>query len=248
MKYKNYIFDLYGTLIDIHTDEKNPKLWEYTSDYFETNFGTVIDSKKLNQEYFKLCKSEEKRLAKENGSKHPEIKIEWVWEKLIGKPVSDVEMRRFCNDFRETSRVKLKRYDGVAETLAAIKEAGGKIYLLSNAQRLYTEKEMEDTDITKYFDDIFISSDKGIKKPDGNFLQELLDKHSLIKDECVMIGNEVLADVGVATAVGIDAILLNTYNHPSWDLKRDFARCGADMDKVKVILEPTFITPSNIIA
>ena len=26
--YQNYIFDLYGTLADIHTDEEQPLLWE----------------------------------------------------------------------------------------------------------------------------------------------------------------------------------------------------------------------------
>ena len=26
--YKNYIFDLYGTLVDIHTDEEQELLWE----------------------------------------------------------------------------------------------------------------------------------------------------------------------------------------------------------------------------
>ncbi len=27
MKYQNCIFDLYGTLVDIHTDETSPQLW-----------------------------------------------------------------------------------------------------------------------------------------------------------------------------------------------------------------------------
>ena len=26
--FKNYVFDLYGTLVDISTDEENPELWE----------------------------------------------------------------------------------------------------------------------------------------------------------------------------------------------------------------------------
>lgn len=26
--YKNYIFDLYGTLVDIHTDEEQKEVWE----------------------------------------------------------------------------------------------------------------------------------------------------------------------------------------------------------------------------
>ena len=28
LKYENYIFDLYGTLIDIHTEEGERKLWK----------------------------------------------------------------------------------------------------------------------------------------------------------------------------------------------------------------------------
>ncbi len=28
--YKNYIFDFYGTLVDILTDEKDPVLWDKT--------------------------------------------------------------------------------------------------------------------------------------------------------------------------------------------------------------------------
>lgn len=235
MKYKNYIFDLYGTLIDIHTDTKQIELWEFMSDYLEKKFDKKIEPKKLKQEYAKLYKAEEKGLAKAMNTKYPEIKVEWVWEKLIGKEILDVEMSELCNTFRTKSRDKLERYEGVAELLSAIKEAGGNVYLLSNAQRLFTERELELTDLPKYFDDIFISSDVGIKKPDGRFLQMLIDKHNLKKEECVFIGNEVLADVGVATAVGIDIVFLNTYNHPRWDLKRDFKRCGADMNKVEIV-------------
>lgn len=29
MKYQNYIFDLYGTLVDIRTDEESSMLWEW---------------------------------------------------------------------------------------------------------------------------------------------------------------------------------------------------------------------------
>ena len=28
LTYDNYIFDLYGTLVDIHTDESNTAIWE----------------------------------------------------------------------------------------------------------------------------------------------------------------------------------------------------------------------------
>ena len=34
MKYENYIFDLYGTLVDIHTDEEKTELWEKLAQFY----------------------------------------------------------------------------------------------------------------------------------------------------------------------------------------------------------------------
>ena len=235
MKYNNYIFDLYGTLIDIHTDEEQPQLWQFMADYLEENFGTLYDAGELRADYLKICREEKKSLGERNGSRYPEIKIEWVWSRLIGKPCTEAEMRRLCNAFRDESRNKLERYEGVTETLAAIRDSGGKVFLLSNAQRLFTEKELGVTGLTQYFDDIFISSDLEIKKPDKNFLLALIDKHGLKKEECVMVGNEVLADVGVASAAGIDAIYLNTYDHTQEEIERDLEICCADADRVTIV-------------
>ena len=212
MKYMNFIFDLYGTLIDIHTDEEEPGLWKFMSGYLLKNFGTNIGPKELRSRYIKECALKEKELKKENGSSFPEIKIEWVWAELIGKPVAEDEIRKLCIAFREKSRDKMKVYDGVFEALSAIKKAGGRIFLLSNAQRLFTEKEMDDTGLTPYFDDIFISSDWGIKKPEVRFMEALIEKHNLNKEECVMIGNEEAADGKVAIAAGIDYIIVTDFN------------------------------------
>lgn len=238
MRYKNYIFDLYGTLIDIHTDENQQELWDFMSKYLEDNFETTVTSEVLRKDYRIICTEEEQKLAEQNGSKHPEIKIENVWQRLIGKDVTIEEMRKLCNTFREKSRDKLVRYDGVAELLNRIKADGGKIYLLSNAQRLFTEKELEDTDLVNYFDDIFISSDLGIKKPDGNFMEALIEKHKLVKSECVMVGNEVLADCGVAAAAGVDVIYINSYNHSDSSIQADLIKCGAKDAGINVELLP----------
>jgi putative hydrolase of the HAD superfamily len=163
----------------------------------------------LRERYRRLDRAERVRLSKENGSKYPEIKIEWVWQKILQKPITDDEMKKLCNTFRETSRDKLEVYESVPELFSRIRKDGGRIFLLSNAQRLFTEKELDDTGLTPLFDDIFISSDMGIMKPDGNYLQALIDKHHLKKEECVMIGNEPASDGGVAKAVGIDFILVS---------------------------------------
>ena len=227
MRYKNYIFDLYGTLIDIRTDENKPELWKFMAEYLDEHFGVKTTSRTLKSDYKKICAEETQKLVAKNGSSHPEIKIERVWERLIGVPCSDSEMRNLCNSFRAAAREKLKLYPGVLEVFAEIRSKGGKIFLLSNAQRLFTEKELELTGLSDAFENIFISSDMGIKKPDSNFIQSLMEKHSLMPSESVMIGNEVFADMGSAVAAGINGIYLNTYNHKYSEIKKHLKKCGA---------------------
>ena len=236
MKYKNYIFDLYGTLIDIHTDENEMMLWEFMVEYLKEHFGTITSATKLKADYAKICADETAKLADRNGSAYPEIKIEWVWNRLIDSDCSDNEMRALCTTFREKSRDKFVCYKNVPEVLSKIKSDGCNVYLLSNAQRLFTEKELDDTGLTEYFDDIFISSDMGIKKPDAAFINSLMKKHGLIKSATVMVGNEIKADIGSAIAAGVDGIYLNTYHHTPEELDADLATCGYNNSNIELTI------------
>ena len=88
----NYIFDLYGTLIDIHTDEQAPELWEAVCDHIAkelsqyitaSNKAILTDPAKLKEGYFEMDRQERVALSKRLGTEHPEIRIEWVWERLL---------------------------------------------------------------------------------------------------------------------------------------------------------------------
>lgn len=92
--YQNYIFDLYGTLVDIHTNEKKAYLWK-----------------------------------------------------------------------------ELSLFPGVPEMLQRLKDAGKKVFLLSNAQALFTAPEIPLLGLTKYFDGILLSSDAGVKNRIRHFLR-----------------------------------------------------------------------------
>ena len=117
-------------------------------------------------------------------------------------------------------------YDGVTETLEKLKSMGKKIFLLSNAQRAFTEKELSDAGLTDYFDDIFISSDKEIKKPQKEFMELLVSKNGLSIDKCVMIGNDIFSDVGVAAKNGMNSIFLNTYDFSEKKIEEELKELG----------------------
>ena len=246
-EYDNYIFDLYGTLIDIHTDEERKGLWKEMADYLKENFSSFYEGPDLRKRYLEICHEEEDILKSQKGHEWPEIQIEKVWARLIVEGCKGLEnikkqednkktelsslinspaIHSLCIFFRESSRDKFVVYDGVTETLEKLKSMGKKIFLLSNAQRAFTEKELSDAGLTDYFDDIFISSDKEIKKPQKEFMELLVSKNGLSIDKCVMIGNDIFSDVGVAAKNGMNSIFLNTYDFSEKKIEEELKELG----------------------
>ena len=143
--YKNYIFDLYGTLIDISTDEWCDDLWKKMAVMYGYK-GAHYTFDELNSEYGRLVELEKKAVKK----RHPEykvvdIKIEKVFKKLFtqkGVKVTKSQVAFVAEAFRCYSTKYIKLYDGVIDLLDTLKAKGKKIFLLSNAQRSFTENEL----------------------------------------------------------------------------------------------------------
>ena len=250
MTYDNYIFDLYGTLIDIHTDEDSRDLWDNVAAYIKREFGVSYRPLALKKRYREVYDEEVAKLKKALNKDHPEIRVSWVWDRILaegqisaGKNAAGLnipaplpndgpvdmpspEIGRLCGFFRETSRDRMKPYPGTEETLQKLKASGKKVFLLSNAQRSFTFREIEACGLLQYFDDVFISSDKMIMKPQKEFLEELIDKHALQRSKCVMIGNEISSDIGVAVNCGLSSILLNTFGYDADKIAGEIRKLG----------------------
>ncbi len=56
--YDNYVFDTYGTLVDIHTEENDARVWEKLS-LFYGFYGALYDPQELQESYLALIQSKE---------------------------------------------------------------------------------------------------------------------------------------------------------------------------------------------
>lgn len=236
--YKNYIFDLYGTLIDINTDEWNDDLWKKMAILYAYR-GANYAFDELNSEYDRLVELEKKSVRK----KHPDysvidIKIEKVFRKLFtqkGVKVTKAQVMFVAEAFRCYSTKYIKLYDGVIDLLDTLKENGKKIYLLSNAQRSFTENELNMFGLTKYFDGICISSDEECSKPDTNYYKALFERYNLEKKESIMIGNDYISDIEGAADYGIDSLYIHQSISPEikGELRSTYTVMDGDVFKIK---------------
>lgn len=220
-QYRNYIFDLYGTLVDIRTDETERKLWEHLS-LFYGYYGARYEAQELQQAYLASVQGKEKALSQEHAVQYsheayPEIPIEEVFQELYeAKGVRAAKLLAIHTGqmFRAYSTKYIRLYDYAQELLTALREAGRGVYLLSNAQRIFTENELFYLGIHDLFDGILISSDHGCRKPDERFYRILLDRYGLKPEESLMIGNDMATDIAGAKQVGMDSFYIHSAISP----------------------------------
>lgn len=209
--YQNYIFDLYGTLIAIHTDE-------YSKDFFRKyakwlrRQGYVFAWKDFYHLYTWTGHQYREKALHDGQYSNPEIQVEDVIRDVLaikGYHVSDEELLYLCENFRKISLIYMYLYPDTFACLNGLKKAGKKLYLLSNAQRSFTWQELESTGLIPYFDGILISSDEGCMKPDPQFYEICCKRYQLEKAQSVMIGNEMGSDMAGAKAAGIDGFYIS---------------------------------------
>lgn len=210
--YQNIIFDLYGTLVDIRTDEFSLDFWRKAVQVFAMG-GASFSPGELRTAYTKYVKRalRNERL-KHPTCKHVDIDLLQVFRKLYAEKniIADMKLlRQTARRFREDSTLFIRLYDGVIELLDGLRDAGKKIYLLTNAQESFTVPEMEELGILTYFDGLMISSEERLSKPQKQFFQKLLDKYDLQPASCLMVGNDKNADMLGARSVGIDGLYIH---------------------------------------
>ncbi len=218
--YKYYLFDLYGTLIDIHTNEEALPLWEKLSSFYAFN-GAHYTATTLEEAYIEKVNTYK---ALETHTAYPDFPLEQVFRDLfLAKavtPTTDLTLSAM-QLFRILSTKYIRLYPSVHELLSQLKACGKKLFVLSNAQREFTLKEMRILDIEAYFDGIYFSSDHHCCKPDSAFYEILLKSENLLPQDCLMIGNDYKADCEGANACGIASLYIHSNLSP--DYPKDFS-------------------------
>lgn len=225
--YRAYIFDLYGTLVDIRTNEEKRYLWMKMSELY-TSLGAVYKARDLKARFLALVMQETNRCqaqapvwARDAGGEAflAEPDLGEVFARLYlekGVSCDEAQVRMTALFFRTLSRQYLRVYDGVKETLQELGRRGKKRYLLSNAQKDFTRPELELTGLTEYFDGILLSSEEGCRKPSLAFFHRLLERYGLLPGECLMVGNDETADIGGARQAGMDSLYIHTASSPGY--------------------------------
>ena len=222
MRYTDLIFDLYGTLVDIHTDE-NDLVWEKTALYF-SYYGVPYTGAQLKTDYESVIANRES-VAGQGYEMYPDIPFHEVLADLFrARGVTenaDALGLNAAQVFRIAATEYIRLYAGVTEALAELRSKGYRLWLLSNAQRAFTAYELRALGLTDWFNKVYLSSDYQCRKPDVRFFRALLEEQQLDPAKCLMIGNDRDTDIAGARNTGLATLYMHTNLTPSQQAPAD---------------------------
>ena len=225
MKYTDLVFDLYGTLVDIHTEE-NDLVWEKTAFYFGF-YGARYSGPQLKAAFEAALRRREAK-AGQSYECFPDIPFEEVMAELFReKGITENAEALGVNAaqlFRISSLDYIRLYPHALEALAKLREKGCRLWLLSNAQAIFTAYELRLLGLRDQLDGIYLSSDYQCRKPDLRFYQALISDRKLDVAKTLMIGNDRQTDIAGAKAAGMATLYMHTdltpRDQPSADAKK----------------------------
>ena len=227
MKYTDLVFDLYGTLVDIHTEEDD-RVWEKTAFYFGF-YGAGYTGPELKAAFQNAMRAREAK-AGQSYECFPDLPFEETMADLFrAKGVTENADTLGINAaqlFRISSLDYIKLYPGALDALAKLRKAGYRLWLLSNAQAIFTAYELRLLGLGDQLDGICLSSNYKCRKPDLRFYQALIEDRNLDVSKTMMIGNDRQTDIAGAKAAGMATLYMHTELTP---------RDQAEADKTKAI-------------
>jgi putative hydrolase of the HAD superfamily len=211
MAIKGILFDLYGTLIDVETDESMEEIYRVIAHYL-TYQGIYLHRGEVRDRYYQIMQQQKE----ERGEEYPEIEVEAIWDTFLGQegledpaPPRRKLVRILAQLYRAISRKRLQLYPDVKEVLDELRPHY-RMALISDAQPCFALPEMKAVGLDGYFNPIILSGFYGFRKPDRRLVEMSLDILKLLPAEVICVGNDMYRDIYGARQLGIKTIFFDS--------------------------------------
>jgi putative hydrolase of the HAD superfamily len=200
MNIEHVFFDLDHTLWDF---EKNSEL-TFEKIFTEHSVTVNIDDffaiyKPLNLKYWKLYRDE--KVSKEE-LRYGRLKNSFD---AVNYEISDQLIDKLAIDFIENLANFNHLFEGTFELLDYLAEKYT-LHIITNGFEEIQSKKMINSKIHHYFDQIITSESVGLKKPNSRVFEFALEVANAKKENSVMIGDSLEADILGALSAGLNAI------------------------------------------
>lgn len=205
-KIQAIIFDLYGTLVDISTNEDKKESFDYLSLYFQY-YGANITSKNLRL----ALDAEKERYLQTHHERYPELNLEVIFDNILKREGINNPFltESCCKLYRLFSRERFQLFSDSLPVLREMKRNGYLLAMISDAQKVFTLEETRMLGLDQFFQHILLSTHFGFKKPDPRLFDIASALLEVPPTEAVYIGDNADKDIPGAKQIGMPVILVD---------------------------------------
>lgn len=215
MVIRGLIFDINGTMTDIHTNEWNDDIYRILGNLLSYQ-GIALGPNEVKDAYIQIMK--EQREA--GGERYPEFDAVGIFHEIITRHATDFTRRLppekleqlplfLAETHRAASRYRLQLYNGVEETLRQLLSKYH-LAIISDGQSAYAVPELNAVGLFGSFDPVIISGDFGYRKPDPRLFKSALTIMQMEPSEVLFVCNDIYRDVYGAQRIGIKTVFFRS--------------------------------------
>ena len=203
MTYKNILFDLDDTLLDFTKSEKKALQQVFHAYDIPYTAEHIAKYKQINHELWVQFESGEIERQTIFEQRFPQF-LKIYGYHVTGTAV-DEQYRQHLMDGHDV-------IDG-AEALLESLQGTHRLYAVTNGLKEMQHKRLSESGLNKYFEKIFISEEVGAKKPEAAFFDFVFEQIAdFKKEETIIVGDMLHADILGGFNAGIDTVWVNNKN------------------------------------
>jgi putative hydrolase of the HAD superfamily len=207
MKYRHLFFDLDHTLWDFETNAK-----ETMQEVFVlNNLGAKgIDDFDLFFERYSFHNERLWSRYTKGFIKQEELRWKRMWFALLDFKIGDEQLSKLMSlHFLERLPYKKKLFPYAIEILDYLTAKDYKLHLVTNGFDSIQFSKLNASNITHYFGEVITSETSNSLKPNIEIFNYALAKTGAVKQESIMIGDNLEADIQGGINAGLDTIFVN---------------------------------------
>jgi len=212
MSLEAVIFDLYGTLVDIWTDENDLSVY-HTLSRFLHYYDISFEPDELAAHYQESAAAQ---LLNHPGP-HGEIDVFLVFEEILSEGLKKSPERALVIWLARLFRSLTTRRLGLfPDTQPALEElaASYRLGLVSDAQWVFSEPEIRFLGLEKYLETAVLSSRYFVCKPAPQIYSHALKAMQLDPSQALYVGNDPYTAEPGPPAIGMPALLIHREGPP----------------------------------
>lgn len=210
LKYRHLFFDLDHTLwdFDANAEESLSEIYKFFAleskaiEPFDRFYTTYLNHNAI------LWNRYEKGFINTD-----ELKWRRMWRTLLDFKIADEKLSKEMSEyFLEILPTKKRVFEYTYEILDYLTEKKYSLHLLTNGFEKTQRRKLNSAGLSKYFKNIITSEISNSVKPKKEIFEYALNKAQGKIEECIMIGDNLNADILGAKNAGMDSIFVNHIN------------------------------------